>query len=128
MYRQKLLIVNKEQFGCLIDSYKWCQYLRDDYDITLLSGIRSPFESLKETKPIVIIDEPHRFKKDLSAYKKILELEPQLIIRFGATFPENEKNINYAYDLNAVNAFNQGLVKAVDIFYGDIENSESHAF
>ena len=99
---------------------------KDDYDRTLLSGIRSPFESLKETKPIVIIDEPHRFKKDLTAYKKILELDPQLIIRFGATFPENEKNINYAYDLNAVNAFNQGLVKAVDIFYGDIENSEKY--
>lgn len=34
--KQKLLIIDKCQFGYLTDSYKWCEYLRDDYDITML--------------------------------------------------------------------------------------------
>ena len=34
--KERLLIINKEQFGSLTDSYKWCQYLRDDYDITFI--------------------------------------------------------------------------------------------
>lgn len=31
--RQKLLIIEKGQFGTLTDSYKWCQYLCDRYNI-----------------------------------------------------------------------------------------------
>lgn len=34
--KEKLLIINKEQFGSLTDSYKWCYYLRNRYDITFL--------------------------------------------------------------------------------------------
>lgn len=34
--KKKLLIINKHQLGALTDVYKWCYYLRDDYDITLL--------------------------------------------------------------------------------------------
>lgn len=34
--KEKLTIINKEQFGSLTDSLKWCQYLRDRYDITFL--------------------------------------------------------------------------------------------
>lgn len=36
MQKQKLLIVDKHQFGYLIDVYKWCKYLRTEYDITVL--------------------------------------------------------------------------------------------
>ena len=35
--KPKLLIIDKCQFGYLTDSYKWCEYLRDEYDITILS-------------------------------------------------------------------------------------------
>lgn len=36
MQKPKLLIVDKYQFGYLIDVYKWCKYLRNEYDITVL--------------------------------------------------------------------------------------------
>lgn len=36
MKKQRLLIINKHQLGTLTDVYKWCCYLRDDYDVTLL--------------------------------------------------------------------------------------------
>ncbi|MDK0698001.1 type III restriction-modification system endonuclease [Clostridium perfringens] len=92
-----------------------------EYDQTIFGGVTIPYDALKETKPIVIIDEPHRFKKENKAYKCLLErIKPQAIIRFGATFPKDEKsNIidyeNLVYNLNSVSAFNDGLVKGVMI-------------
>lgn len=41
----KLLIINKSSFGSLTDSYKWCYYLKDRYDITFL-GFDSKNEDL----------------------------------------------------------------------------------
>lgn len=97
---------------------------RDDYDYGV-EGYFKPFDAIKFTKPIVIIDEPHRFSKDQQAYKKIVsEIKPQFIIRYGATFPEiavgkgRNKVIvkdygNLLYDLKACDAFNQNLIKGV---------------
>lgn len=35
--RKKILFIHKTQFGYLTDVYKWCQYLKDEYDITVVS-------------------------------------------------------------------------------------------
>ena len=92
---------------------------KDDYDQTLLGEFTQPYEALRNTKPIVIIDEPHRFKRENVAYKTIIdELDPQMIFRFGATFPDLPKNQgkdynNLIYNLGAARAFNEGLVKGV---------------
>jgi len=97
---------------------------RNDYDYDVESFYR-PFDAIASTKPIVMIDEPHRFSRDQKAFKVILEeIKPQAIIRFGATFPEtttgrgkNKTTVkdyqNLLYDLNACASFNQGLIKGV---------------
>lgn len=97
---------------------------RQDYDY-LVEGFYRPFNALRATKPIVIIDEPHRFSREQKAYQTIAdELRPQMIIRFGATFPEivigrgrTKKSIkdfnNLIYELNACDSFNQNLIKGV---------------
>ncbi|MCR5083846.1 MAG: type III restriction-modification system endonuclease, partial [Parasporobacterium sp.] len=97
---------------------------RSDYDY-LVEGFYRPFDALRATKPIVIIDEPHRFARDQKAYKTIAEeLKPEMIIRFGATFPEttigrgrNKTSVkdynNLVYDLNACDSFNRNLIKGV---------------
>lgn len=36
--KPRLIIIDKHQFGYLTDPYKWCEYLREYYDITVLSG------------------------------------------------------------------------------------------
>ncbi|MDR3327861.1 MAG: type III restriction-modification system endonuclease [Prevotellaceae bacterium] len=107
---------------------------RKDYDSALFGSVNCPIEGLKNTRPIVIIDEPHRFSKENKAWKNITEgLNPQLIIRFGATFPDKgigagknkttEKDYeNLVYDLNSVRAFNENLVKGVHIRYPKIPN------
>lgn len=97
---------------------------RSDYDY-LVEGFYRPFDALKATKPIVIIDEPHRFSRDQKAYKIIVEeLCPQMIVRFGATFPEvtvgtgRNKAVfkdynNLVYELNACDSFNLNLIKGI---------------
>lgn len=97
---------------------------RSDYDY-LVEGFYRPFDALKATKPVVIIDEPHRFSREQKAYKAIVEeLCPQMIIRFGATFPEvsvgtgrNKTTFkdfnNLVYELNACDSFNLNLIKGV---------------
>lgn len=104
---------------------------RDDYDQTLIGSTSSPIEGVKNTRPIVIIDEPHRFKKDGKAWQTIQSLDPQLIIRFGATFPDitiskgrskivKKDYENLVYNLGSVQAFNDGLVKGVNVYYPEI--------
>ena len=97
---------------------------RSDYDY-LVEGFYRPFDALKATKPVVIIDEPHRFSRDQKAWQTINnEIAPQMIIRYGATFPEivygkgkNKTTIkdynNLVYELNACDSFNQNLIKGV---------------
>lgn len=97
---------------------------RSDYDY-LVEGFYRPFDALKATKPVVMIDEPHRFSRDQKAYKAIVEeLHPQIIIRYGATFPEitigkgKNKIIqkdfnNLVYELNACDSFNLNLIKGI---------------
>lgn len=97
---------------------------RNDYDY-LVEGFYRPFDALCATKPIVMIDEPHRFSRDQKAYQTIIsELKPQMIIRFGATFPEitvgkgKNKIIykdynNLIYDLDACDSFNLNLIKGI---------------
>lgn len=97
---------------------------RDDYDYGV-EGFYKPLEALAATRPIVMIDEPHRFSREQKAFKFIEDnLKPQIIIRYGATFPEktsgrgrNKITVkdyqNLLYDLNACASFNQGLIKGV---------------
>lgn len=97
---------------------------RNDYDQTT-QGFYQPYEAIKGTRPFVIIDEPHRFSRDQKAYSVVRDkINPQCIIRFGATFPEvtegkgkdkvtRKDYENLLYNLNACQAFNQNLVKGV---------------
>lgn len=97
---------------------------RDDYDYGV-EGFYRPLDAICATRPVVIIDEPHRFSRTQKAFKVITdEIKPQSIIRFGATFPEtssgrgsNKITIkdyqNLLYDLNACESFNQNLIKGV---------------
>lgn len=110
----------------------------DDYDQTLLGGETSPIKAIAATRPVVIIDEPQRFPRGKKFYEDIKAMKPQLIVRFGATFPETTsgrgKNkvtkIDYyrgepQFNLDAVDSFNQGLVKGIDIDYPDMPEEQA---
>lgn len=110
----------------------------DDYDQTLIGGVTNPLEAIQNTRPVVIIDEPHRFPRDKANYKAIEAIKPQMIFRFGATFPEvtvgrgknkiTKKDYYRGkpqFDLTAVESFNYGLVKGIDIYYPNLTEEQA---
>lgn len=111
---------------------------KNDYDQTLIGGLTSPIEGLQMTRPVVIMDEPHRFARDNKYYKAIEAIKPQMIIRFGATFPEIEEGKGKnkivrkdyyrrqpQFNLNAIDSFNSGLVKGIDIYYPNLSEEQA---
>ena len=81
------------------------------FDIALFDEFNIPHEAIAHTKPVLIIDEPHMFKRGNSTYKKMMRFKPQFTLRYGATFDGDL--VNMVYELNAIEAFNQDLVKGV---------------
>ncbi|MDH4263407.1 MAG: type III restriction-modification system endonuclease [Spirochaetia bacterium] len=84
--------------------------LQKSFDTGLFDKYTVPFEAIKAVKPVVIIDEPHKFSQANKTWENIQKINPQIIFRYGATFPEYA---NLVYTLNAVDSFNNNLVKGV---------------
>lgn len=99
------------------------------FDQMMLDSASRPYEVLQQTRPIVIIDEPHRFKRDQVTYKRLIEMvQPQAVIRFGATFPQTADGRdfnNLVFNLGAIEAFNDRLVKGVAVQYPQSPGSKS---
>jgi len=97
---------------------------RSDYDSSV-ENYFNPLDAIGVTKPVVIIDEPHKFSRDQKAYAAIEQkLKPQCVIRYGATFPETvigsgrnkirkKDYCNLIYNLDAYASFEMGLIKGI---------------
>ncbi|MFP6109202.1 DEAD/DEAH box helicase family protein [Helicobacter pylori] len=78
----------------------------------LFNGAKSYMQALASVRPVVIMDEPHRFLGDKT--KKYLEqLNALITLRFGATFKDDYKNLIYALD--SKKAFDCTLVKSISV-------------
>ncbi|GAA9201033.1 type III restriction-modification system endonuclease [Helicobacter pylori] len=78
----------------------------------LFNGAKSYMQALASIRPVVIMDEPHRFLGDKT--KKYLEqLNALITLRFGATFKDDYKNLIYALD--SKKAFDCALVKSISV-------------
>ncbi len=78
----------------------------------LFNGAKSYMQALASMRPVVIMDEPHRFLGDKT--KKYLEqLDALVTLRFGATFKDDYKNLIYALD--SKKAFDCALVKSISV-------------
>ncbi|GAA8107341.1 type III restriction-modification system endonuclease [Helicobacter pylori] len=81
-------------------------------NINLFNGAKSYMQALASMRPVVIMDEPHRFLGDKT--KKYLEqLDALITLRFGATFKDDYKNLIYALD--SKKAFDCALVKSISV-------------
>ncbi|MFA9185967.1 type III restriction-modification system endonuclease [Helicobacter pylori] len=78
----------------------------------LFNGAKSYMQALASMRPIVIMDEPHRFLGDKT--KKYLEqLNALITLRFGATFKDDYNNLIYVLD--SKKAFDCALVKSISV-------------
>ena len=115
---------------------------KDDYDQTLFGGYSCPIEAIKNTLPVLIIDEPHRLKRDGKSHENIRDkINPQMIIRFGATFPEIKTGKGKSavikkdfyrnepqFDLGSVEAFNLDLVKGVAVQFPHLPENATERY
>lgn len=78
----------------------------------LFNGAKSYMQALASIRPVVIMDEPHRFLGDKT--KKYLEqLNALVTLRFGATFKDDYNNLIYVLD--SKKAFDCALVKSISV-------------
>ena len=86
-------------------------------EANLFGKAKSFMEALAVIRPVLIIDEPHRFEgKQTQEY--LAKFNPLLTIRFGATFKgdnDEQKYKNLIYTLDSLEAFRQKLVKGITV-------------
>lgn len=76
-----------------------------------LNGMK-PIDLIKETNPIVVIDEPQSVDTTEKASDAIASLNPLCIFRYSAT---HVKKHNLIYRLDAIDAYEKKLVKGIDV-------------
>jgi type III restriction enzyme len=76
-----------------------------------LNGYR-PIEFIQQTNPIVIIDEPQSVDTTPKSKEAISSLKPLCTLRYSATHVEK---YNMIYRLDAVDAYNEKLVKKIEV-------------
>ena len=74
---------------------------------------------IKDTNPIVIIDEPQSVDNTQKAKEAIQSLNPLCVLRYSATHREK---INLLYRLTPVDAYQMGLVKQICVSSNSIAN------
>lgn len=72
---------------------------------------RKPIDVIKSTNPILIVDEPQKMGKSEDL---LSEFNPLFILRYSATHKKDFK-YNMIYRLDAVDAYNQKLVKKINV-------------
>ena len=108
--------------------------MNEDYEQNLCDEFSNPYDALNAVNAVCIVDEPHRFDETNKAWARIVNktekaINPQMIFRYGATFKEDgrgNKYHNLIYQLNAISAFNDNLVKGVEISVCEAQGSERH--
>jgi type III restriction enzyme len=86
-------------------------------EANLFGHAKSFMEALAVIRPVLIIDEPHRFE-GTQTQEYLARFNPLLTIRFGATFKganDDEKYKNLIYTLDSLEAFRQRLVKGIAV-------------
>jgi type III restriction enzyme len=77
---------------------------------------RRPIDVIAKNKPILIIDEPQKIEgakgKASKSFDSLVKFNPLMILRYSAT---HKKEHNKIYRLDALDAYNQKLVKKIDV-------------
>lgn len=78
-----------------------------------LNGCK-PFDILRETHPIVIVDEPQKFgSTDSASQEAIRKLEPLFVLNYSATHRDKHSLV---YKLGPVESYQQKLVKKIQVW------------
>ena len=86
-----------------------------------------PLDLIKNTNPVIIIDEPQTTMSTPLRKKAVQSLSPLATIRYSATHKKDEK-INMMYKLDAVDAYERKLVKQIEVGSVQTEGINNQAY
>lgn len=84
-----------------------------------------PIDLIKETNPIVIIDEPQSVDNTDKAKEAIAALNPLCCLRYSAT---HRTPYNMMYKLDSVDAYELKLVKQIEVATATVEDFQNDAY
>tara|TARA_B100000963_G_C22635187_1_gene677225 strand:- start:175 stop:3153 length:2979 start_codon:yes stop_codon:yes gene_type:complete len=84
-----------------------------------------PIDFIKYTRPILIIDEPQSVDTTAKSREAISSLNPLCTFRYSATHIDK---FNMIYKLDAVDAYEQKLVKQIEVASLEVEDGYNKAF
>ncbi|MFK5080653.1 DEAD/DEAH box helicase family protein, partial [Glaesserella parasuis] len=79
---------------------------------------RRPIDVIRKNRPILILDEPQKMQAD-KTLQSLANFNPLFILRYSAT---HKRNYNLVYRLDALDAYNQKLVKKITVKGIEVQN------
>lgn len=117
----EIMIMNIQQMNKMSGNDKNTNVLYKEFD--LLGGHKA-IDLIKETNPIIIIDEPQSTTSGKTSVEAIKNLNPLFVLRYSATF-RKRKNENLVYKLDPVDAYNKKLVKEIVVYSKEVTNENN---
>lgn len=111
-----VMVINIQAFNSTGRSNRRIYEQRDEF------GARVPMDVICATRPILIIDEPQKMGK--RTVQSLVKFNPLLILRYSATHRDHHDLI---HRLDAIDAFQQGLVKKIAVRAVSVKNTEGLA-
>jgi type III restriction enzyme len=113
-----VMIINMQAFNTSMKEGGKSKEARIIYDKRDEFGSRRPIDVIKANNPIVILDEPQKMGGD-ATQKALKNFNPLFCLNYSAT---HAKHHNLVYALDAVDAYNQRLVKKIEVKGFQVKN------
>lgn len=113
-----VMIINTQAFNTSLKEDGKSKEARIIYTKRDEFASRRPIDVISENHPILILDEPQRMGGD-KTQKALTQFEPLFILNYSAT---HKVTHNLIYRLDALDAYNQKLVKKIEVKGFKLEN------
>ncbi len=112
------MIINMQAFNTSMKEGGKSKESRIIYDKRDEFGSRRPIDVIKANNPIIILDEPQKMGGD-ATQNALKNFNPLFVLNYSAT---HAKHHNLVYALDAVDAYNQRLVKKIEVKGFQVKN------
>ncbi|MCM1161882.1 MAG: DEAD/DEAH box helicase family protein [Roseburia sp.] len=113
-----VMIINMQAFNTSMKEGGKSKEARIIYDKRDEFRSRRPIDVIKANNPIIILDEPQKMGGD-ATQKALKKFNPLFCLNYSATHKEHH---NLVYALDAVDAYNQRLVKKIEVKGFQVKN------
>lgn len=113
-----VMIINTQAFNTSMKEGAKNKYARIIYDKRDEFGSRRPIDVIAANRPIIILDEPQKMG-GAATQTALARFNPLFTLNYSATYRETH---NPVYVLDALDAYNQKLVKKIEVVGFELRN------